>query len=69
MGSWFLCGVAGEGARTDVKCRAAMAFAAQGWRLFAAIARLCKCQAVLAGNQTLAAMLFRSEAQDTTQEQ
>ena len=36
----------------------------QRWRLFAAIARLCKCQGSLAGSETLAAMLVRSEAQD-----
>ena len=41
-----------------------MSYAAQRWRLVAAIARLCKCQGSFAGNQTLAAMVFQSEAQD-----
>ena len=38
--------------------------AAQRWRLVAAIASCASAKAVLAGNQTLAAILFRSEAQD-----
>ena len=38
--------------------------AAQRWRLVAAIASCASAKAVLAGNQTFAAILFRSEAQD-----
>ena len=76
----FLCGVAaGEGGGTHrgFVCRRFLCGegndqcgvlrrpdAAQRWRLVAAIARLCKCQGSFAGNQTLAAMHFRSEAQD-----
>ena len=37
---------------------------AQRWRLVAAIASCAKCQGSFAGNQTLAAMVFQSEAQD-----
>ena len=46
---------------------APMSYAAQRWRLLAAIAGLCNANASLAGNQTLAAMPLRSEAQDKTQ--
>ena len=58
---FFLCGAAGEGCthrcrmpRSDGVCL----------RLLAAIASCASAKAVLAGNQTLAAILFRSEAQD-----
>ena len=79
----FLCGVAaGEGGGThrgfvcrrflsgegNDQCGVLRRPVAQRWRLVAAIASCASAKAVLAGNQTLAAILFRSEAQDKTQE-